>query len=84
MRVCTTRACYALWSADILYQSVMVIPAYAGIQAASRVGVMPENEAVVLRDTDIGLNSAGAELHSLGKRCNGILWNYEGSATVPE
>ena len=44
---------------------------------------MPENEAVVLRDTDIGLNSAGAELHSLGKRCNGILWSYEGSATVP-
>jgi len=35
-RLCLcTRACYALWSADILYQSVMVIPAYAGIQAAS-------------------------------------------------
>ena len=45
---------------------------------------MPENEAVVLRDTDIGLNSVGAELHGLGKRCNGILWSYEGSATVPE
>jgi hypothetical protein len=35
MRLCTTRAGYALWSADILYQSVMVIPAYAGIQGAS-------------------------------------------------
>src|SRR5919108_4088116 len=48
-----------------------------------RVGVMPENEAVVLRDTDVGLNSVGAELHSPGKGRNGILWSYEGSATVP-
>src|SRR5262249_48337242 len=48
-----------------------------------RIGVMPENEAVVLRDTDIGLNSVGAELHSLGKRRDGILWSYQGSATVP-
>jgi len=44
---------------------------------------MPENEAVVLRDTDIGLNSVGTELHGLGKRRDGILWSYEGSATVP-
>jgi len=44
---------------------------------------VPENKAVILRDTDIGLNSVGAELHSLGKRRNGILWSYEGSATVP-
>ena len=38
------------------------------------IGVMLQNEAIVLRDTDIGLNSVGANPHSFSTRRYGLLY----------
>ena len=38
------------------------------------IGVMPHNEAIVLRDTDIDLNSVGTTPHSFRTRCYGLFY----------
>src|SRR5262249_48968693 len=50
-----------------------------------RVGIMPQNEAIVLGDADIGLNRVGAQLNGFGKRGNGVLWGkHRGTAVRDE